>query len=157
MSKSIDWLSYATPLIAILGFALGLLNTIWAISRDRTQLRIYIEPAPPHLAILNEVNPIFVRIVNVSLFPVTLGDIQATRRWFRSPTPINFFVPEESASWPPLLAPGATCSVQIWRDAIDRPGFSADAYRRQIHGLRVTTATGKAFQAKSRQLHDYLN
>jgi hypothetical protein len=70
---------------------------------------------------------------------------------------MNFFVPENSASWPPRLEPGATYSVQILRDNLDRPGFDASGFKKQINGIRVVTATGKGFRRRSHKLRTFLS
>lgn len=149
------WTDILTLVIAVLGVGIGLVNSIWAISRHRTQLYIAIEHTPPHIAELNEKNPMIIRVVNTSVFPVTLNDIYLARRWFLSPVEVNFFLPEKT-SWPQRLEPGSEYSIQIWRDSLERPGVAVGIDKSLVKGVCVITATGKKFYKKSKALRKFL-
>ena len=155
MLSQMTWTDILTLIIAVLGVGIGLVNTVWAVARHRTRLHIAVEHTPPHIAELNEENPMIVRVVNTSLFPVTLNDLYLARRWFLPMIEVNFFIPDKT-SWPQRLEPGAEYSIQIWRNSLDRPGVQPGLDRSLIKGICVLTATGKKFCKTSRALRQFL-
>lgn len=168
MEHEISWIEGVTIAVAFSGLLLGVINTMWSLTRDRERLAVIVEDELPHINALNEKNPMNVRVVNIGYYPVTLNDFHLSRRWKRTSIGVNYFyhfdsyqtIPQRDTEFVPptlpCLAPGEEFRFQIWHGSIDRPAASEKIDPHQITGICVISASGKRFHKRSRLLQRYL-
>lgn len=137
-------LQICTLIIAVVGAALGVLNTWRAFGQDRLRLRV--EPA--HAYMTNGARQMCITVVNLSTFPVTLTNFGFTLVGDLNHMAIASPVFTQNERLPIRLEPRASCTalVDIWA--------LQDAQIARIHKAYVSTACGHRVLGDSGALHE---
>lgn len=135
MDSILNWKEWVTLGVALLGAALGIMNTWRAIAVGRVRLRV----RPAHVISVPQGKSLFsIEVVNLSTFAVTITEVGFTQNGNsinkpRAAIPSPLLI--DGGSWPRRLEPRT--SVSAYFDPIQIRGSSRDigrAYARTACG-----------------------
>ena len=136
-----------TLAIAVLGAVLGVVNTIYALDRDRVKLRIVSKIATPVGPMGLGPDHVCSEVVNLSTFPLTINEVgfklSGTTRRLAITDPILV----DGGPWPRRLEPRSSVTVYAPAGIEHQPAFGhvADVYATTDCG---ETHTGSARAAR---------
>ncbi len=146
VDPNVPWKDAVTLGVALLGAALGVMNTWNAMSQRKVRLRVKPSFA---IAIPHGGAAICIDVVNLSAFTVTVTEVGFAPRFTRGSLPRRYVVPDpafvDHKSWPRRLEPREAVTAYI------DPASISD-HRRDFYKAYVRTSCGEIAYGHSRAL-----